>query len=158
MFSERLIDDVEKIQEREPQNFFKYPARKKRDGSEPTFQEKFLRGAPKQVEWYSNPYHSDFIFQLREDFAKIQNEVLAEKGFSVRVDHRSLKAQKMDAKRKGDSFLAEILNRPAEKFSNTKNVPNEEKNKRIAFIKFQRLSRRHHIESVKHNFSQKSGG
>ena len=28
MFSERLIDDVEKTQEREPQNFYKYPARR----------------------------------------------------------------------------------------------------------------------------------
>ena len=29
MFSERLIDDVEKIKERSPENFFKYAARKK---------------------------------------------------------------------------------------------------------------------------------
>ena len=37
IFSERLIDDVEKIKERSPKNFFKYPARKKNDGSLPFF-------------------------------------------------------------------------------------------------------------------------
>ena len=37
MFSERLIDDVEKIKERSPKNFFKYPARNKKDGSLPLY-------------------------------------------------------------------------------------------------------------------------
>lgn len=54
MFSERLIDDVEKIQERSPENYFKYPARKKADGSEPTFEEKFSHGAPKDCKWSFN--------------------------------------------------------------------------------------------------------
>ena len=113
MFSERLIDDVEKIQERKPENFFKYPARKKADGSEPTFQEKLNLGAPKNKIWNQN---SKFVFQLREDFAKIQNEVLAEKGFSVRVDHRSLNAQRDDAIKNGDKFLAKVLDREPEKY------------------------------------------
>jgi len=139
MFSDRLIDDVEKIQEREPQNFFKYPARKKRDGSEPTFQEKLLRGAPKQVEWYSNPYHSDFIFQLREDFAKIQNQVLEEKGFSVRVSHKSLKAQREDAIRNGDKFLAELLNRVPEKYLSA--LPLDDDNPRVLELKKNRAER-----------------
>ena len=30
MFSERLIDEVEKLKESSPKNFFKYPARKKK--------------------------------------------------------------------------------------------------------------------------------
>jgi len=113
MFSERLIDDVEKIQERKPENFFKYPARKKADGTEPTFQEKLNLGAPKNKIWNQN---SKFVFQLREDFAKIQNAVLAEKGFSIRVDHRSLKAQRDDAIKNGDKFLAKVLDREAEKY------------------------------------------
>ena len=113
MFSERLIDDVEKIQERKPENFFKYPARKKPDGTEPTFQEKLNLGAPKNKIWNQN---SKFVFQLREDFAKIQNTVLAEKGFSIRVDHRSLKAQHDDAIKNGDKFLAKVLDREAEKY------------------------------------------
>ena len=47
MFSERIIDDVEKIKERPAKYFFLYPARKKKDGSEPSFLEKYKRGAPK---------------------------------------------------------------------------------------------------------------
>ena len=84
MFSERLIDDVEKIHERSPKNFFKYPARKKNDGSQPSFDEKFKRGSPKSRKWCD---HS-FISLLRADFAHIQNEVLDNNGFSIRVDHR----------------------------------------------------------------------
>ena len=45
MFSERLIDEIEKIRERSACNFFKYPARLKKDGSQPSFDEKFKRGA-----------------------------------------------------------------------------------------------------------------
>ena len=73
MFSERIIDDVEKIKERSPKNFFKYPARKKKDGSEPSFDEKFNRSAPKSRKWCDH----FFITQLRADFAQIQNDVLA---------------------------------------------------------------------------------
>ena len=113
MFSERLIDDVKKIQERKPENYFKYPARKKADGSLPSFEEKLNLGAPKNKIWNQN---SKFIFQLREDFANIQNQVLAEKGFSVRVDHRSLKAQKKAAEKNGDKFLSELLDRTPEKY------------------------------------------
>ncbi len=46
-----MIDDVEKIKERSAKNFFSYPARKKKDGSEPTFDEKFNHGAPKNRRW-----------------------------------------------------------------------------------------------------------
>ena len=116
MFSDRLIDDVEKIQEREPQNFFKRAILKKPDGTEPTFQEKFLHGSPKEPKWNENPKNSNFIIQIREDFAKIQNEVLAEKGFSVRVSHKSLKNQKADAEKNGDHLLAKILDRSPEKY------------------------------------------
>ena len=35
-----------------------------------------------------------FLSVLRADFAQIQNEVLQKNGFSIRVDHRTLKAQK----------------------------------------------------------------
>ena len=47
MFSERMIDDVEKEKERAACNFFKYPARRKKDGSEPSFEESRKHGAPK---------------------------------------------------------------------------------------------------------------
>ena len=41
---------------------------------------------------------------------------MEEKGFSVRVDHRSLKAQRDDAIKNGDTFLAKLLDREAEKY------------------------------------------
>ena len=112
MFSERIIDDVEKNQERKPQNFFKYPARKKKDGTELTFDERLKHGAPKNRRWSDK----SFLSILRADFAQIQNDVLEKNGFSIRVDHRSLKAQKEEAERNGDSFLARLFNRIPEKY------------------------------------------
>ena len=85
MFSERLIDDVEKIRERSAKAFFLYPARKKKDGSQPSFEEKWKRGAPKDRKWCNHQY----VTELRADFANIQNAVLERNGFSIRVDHRN---------------------------------------------------------------------
>ena len=112
MFSERLIDDVEKIKERSAHAFFLYPARKKKDGSLPSFEEKFKRGAPKDRKWCNHQY----VTELRADFAKIQNAVLEQNGFSIRVDHRSLKAQKEEAEHKDDSSLARLFSRVPEKY------------------------------------------
>ncbi len=112
MFSERLIDDVEKIKERSACNFFKYPARRKKDGSQPSFDEKFKRGALRDRKWGDH----DYITELRADCAQIQNDVLEQNGFSIRVDHRSLLAQKADAERNGDSFLAKLFDRIPEKY------------------------------------------
>ena len=66
MFSERLIDDVEKIKERSAKAFFLYPARKKKDGSLPSFEEKWKRGAPKKRKWCNHQY----VTELRADFAR----------------------------------------------------------------------------------------
>ena len=112
MFSERLIDDVEKIKERSANAFFLYPARKKKDGSEPSFEEKWKRGAPKDRKWCNHQY----ITELRADFANIQNAVLEQNGFSIRVDHRTLKAQKEEAEQNGDSSLARLFSRVPEKY------------------------------------------
>ena len=112
MFSERLIDDVEKQKERSAKAFFLYPARKKKDGSEPSFQEKWNRGAPKDRKWCSHLY----VHRMRADFAQIQNEVLERNGYSIRVDHRTLQAQKEEAERNGDSSLARLFSRAPEKY------------------------------------------
>ena len=53
---------------------------------------------------------------LRADFAQIQNEVLSRNDFSIRVDHRTLKAQKEEAERNGDTFLARLFSRVPEKY------------------------------------------
>ncbi|MBQ7198883.1 MAG: MobA/MobL family protein, partial [Selenomonadaceae bacterium] len=72
MFSERLIDDVEKIKERTPKNFFKYPARKKKDGRQPSFEEKFNRGAPKARKWAEK----SFLPILRADKKRVINKAV----------------------------------------------------------------------------------
>ena len=135
MFSERLIDDIEKTQEREPQNYFKYPARKKSDGSEPTFEEKLLRGSHRDRKWCNK----NFILQMREDFAKIQNEILEEKGFDIRVSHKSLKDQRDDAIRNGDKFLAELFNRVPEKYLSA--LPLDDKSPQVQQLKKSRVEK-----------------
>lgn len=139
MFSERLIDDVERIKERLPCNFFKYPARKKKDGSEPTFEEKFKRGALRDRKWGDHSY----ITQLRADCAQIQNEVLEKNGFSIRVDHRSLLAQKEEAERNGDSFLAKLFDRIPEKYVGIISCKENDDPKLERLKKFRRLRQQH---------------
>ncbi|MBO4400415.1 MAG: MobA/MobL family protein [Selenomonadaceae bacterium] len=109
MFSERLIDEVEKTRERAACNFFKYPLRRNVTA---TFEERRKHGAPKARKWSDK----NFLTILRADFAEIQNEVLAKNGFSIRVDHRTLKAQKAEAERNGDTFLARLFSRIPEKY------------------------------------------
>ena len=143
MFSERLIDDVEKKQERDAKNFFLYPARKKKDGSEPSFDEKWNRGAPKARKWADK----NFLSVLRADFAQIQNEVLEQNGFSIRVDHRTLKAQKEEAERNGDTFLARLFNRAPEKYVGIISCQ-EEDNEQLKRLKEFRALRKQHFDLV----------
>ena len=143
MFSERLIDDVEKMKERSPKNFFKYPARQKKDVNQPTFDEKFNRGAPKSRKWCD---HS-FISLLRADFAQIQNEVLANNGFSIRVDHRSLKAQKEEAERNGDFFLAKLFDRMPEEYIGIISSQDDD-SPQLAPLKEFRTLRQKHFDTV----------
>ena len=143
MFSERLIDDVEKMKERSPKDFFKYPARKKKDGSQPTFDEKLNRGAPKARKWAEKA----FLSILRADFAHIQNEVLAKNGFSIRVDHRSLQAQKEEAERTSDFFLARLFNRVPEKYIGMITCKNND-DPQLANLKEFRALRQQHFDTV----------
>ena len=143
MFSERLIDDVEKKKERTAKSFFLYPARKKKDGSQPSFEEKWNRGAPKDRKWCSHQY----VRQMREDFAQIQNEVLAQNGFSIRVDHRSLQTQKEEAEHNGDSFLARLFSRIPEKYIGI--IGNQEDDEpRLERLKQFRALRKQHFDLV----------
>ena len=143
MFSERLIDDVEKKKERSARSFFLYPARKKKDGSEPSFEEKWKRGAPKDRKWCSHQY----VRQMRADFAQIQNEVLAQNGFSIRVDHRSLVAQKEEAEQNGDSSLARLFSRIPEKYIGL--IGNQEDDEpRLKRLKKFRALRKQHFDLV----------
>ena len=143
MFSERLVDEVEKKKERPAKYFFLYPARKKKDGTEPTFDEKYKRGAPKNRNWADKA----FLSVLRADFAKIQNEVLAKNGYSIRVDHRTLKAQKADAEKNGDTFLAKLLNRMPEEYIGIVSCQNGE-NPKLERLKEMRKLRNQHFDFV----------
>ena len=143
MFSERLIDDVEKKKERTAKSFFLYPARKKKDGSQPSFEEKWRRGAPKDRKWCNHQY----VRQMRADFAQIQNEILKQNGFSISVDHRSLAAQKEEAEQNGDSSLARLFSRMPEKYIGI--IGNQEDDEpRLERLKKFRALRKQHFDLV----------
>jgi len=112
MFSERLIDDVEKVKERPAYKYFSRAAKPLKGEKEASFERRREHGTPKDKRWHSKKY----LCKIREDFARIQNEVLAKNGFSIRVDHRTLKAQKCDAEEKGDKFLANVFDRVPEDY------------------------------------------
>ena len=143
MFSERLIDEVEKIKERSAKAFFLYPARKKKDGSEPSFEVKWKRGAPKDRKWCNHQY----VTKLRADFANIQNEVLEQNGFSIRVDHRTLQAQMEEAESNSDSSLARLFSRSPEKYIGVISCQNYEE-PRLERLKIFRGLRERHFDLV----------
>lgn len=138
MFSERQIDDVEQKQEREAKSFFLYPARKKKTVFF-SFAEKWKRGAPKARKWADK----NFLTELRADFAQIQNEVLEQNGYSIRVDHRTLKAQKEEAERNGDSFLARLFSRVPEKYIGIISCQEDDEPKLERLKKFRSLRKQH---------------
>ena len=112
IFSERLIDDVERIKERPAYKYFTRAAKPLKGEKVANFERRREHGAQKDKRWHSKK----FLCEIREEFARIQNEVLEKNGFSIRVDHRSLNAQKLSAKQNGDKFLAKILDRMPEEY------------------------------------------
>ena len=110
MFSERLIDDVEQINERPAYKYFRRAARPLKGEQVASFERRRQHGAPKDKKWHNKKY----LYELRADFARIQNEVLAKNGFSIRVDHRTLKVQQIEAEKNGDEFLAKLYKRVPE--------------------------------------------
>ena len=110
MFSERLIDDVERISERPAYKYFCRAAKPLRDEQVASFERRRQHGAPKDKKWHDKNY----LYEIRADFARIQNDVLAKYGFSIRVDHRTLKAQQIEAEKNGDEFLAKLYKRVPE--------------------------------------------
>ena len=112
MFSERLIDDVERTSERPACKYFRRAAKPLRGEQVASFERRCQHGAPKDKKWHSKK----FFFEMREDFARIQNDVLAKNGYSIRVDHRTLQAQRVEAERHGDDFLANVYKRVSESY------------------------------------------
>ncbi|WP_051608536.1 MobA/MobL family protein [Selenomonas sp. FC4001] len=143
MFSEREIDDVERLSERPAELFFhransKHPER---------------GGCPKAVKW-NDKNRAKYLCEMRRDFAKIQNVVLQKYGIDASVDHRSLKAQYKDALRKGDLDAALLLNRLPENhlgpaLAADKNNPKVIDLMEYRAYKFKRSSLAHMIDQLK---------
>ena len=129
MFSERIIDDVERTSERPACKYFRRAAKPLRGEQIASFERRCQHGAPKDKKWHSKK----FFFEMREDFARIQNEVLAKNGYSIRVDHRTLNAQRVEAERHGDDFLAKVYKRVPESYIGI--VPAHAEDSRVADLK-----------------------
>lgn len=96
MFCERKLDGIE----RDAETFFKRANTKRPE----------LGGANKDRRWNGSE-RSLHLKGLRESWANIQNQALKEAGFDVKVDHRSLKAQRNEALENGDLMRAHELDR-----------------------------------------------
>ena len=123
MFSERLIDDVERISERPACKYFRRAAKPLKGERAASYERRRQHGAPKDKKWHDKKY----LYEIRADFARIQNEVLAKYGFSIRVDHRTLKAQQIEAEKNGDNFLAKVYKRNPESYIGIVSTHEEDK-------------------------------
>lgn len=110
MFSERLIDGVERMSERPAYKYFRRAAKPLKGEKIASFERRREHGAPKDKKWHDKKY----LCEMRADFARIQNDVLKKNGFSIRVDHRTLQAQKEEAAKNGDEFLTKLYKRVPE--------------------------------------------
>ncbi len=122
MFSERLIDDVEKMGERPACKYFRRAAKPLKGEKVASFERRRQHGAPKDKKWHNKKY----LYEIRANFARIQNEVLARNGFSIRVDYRSLKAQQVEAEKRGDKFASNLYKRMPESYIGV--IPAHEEN------------------------------
>lgn len=103
MFSERELDDLEKNQERTPEMFFH-----RANSKDPS------KGGCKKAEKWRGKDRVKYLCHMREDFAEIQNKVLAKYGIDKKVDHRSLKDQYIAALKANNPQLARLLKRVPE--------------------------------------------
>ena len=129
MFSERLIDDVEKVKERPAYKYFRRAARPLKGEQVASFERRREHGAPKVPKWHDKKY----LCEMRADFARIQNEVLAKYGYSIRVDHRTLEVQQAIAEQNGDVFLAQVCKRTPESYIGI--IPTHEENELVSGVK-----------------------
>ena len=140
MFSERLIDDVERTSERPACKYFRRAAKPLKGEQIASFERRSQHGAPKDPKWHDKKY----LCELRADFARIQNEVLAQNGFSIHVNCRTLKAQQETAEKDGDNFLAKLYKRMPESYVGI--LPVQEENESSKSVKRYRRN----IQSKQH--------
>ncbi len=100
MFSGRLLDGIA----RGPDAYFRRWNRKNPE-----------KGGAKKDLRFSVIWGRENIKKSRESWAKHQNRALARNGYTTRVDHRTLEAQKKEAEAKNEIEKARKLDRPPEK-------------------------------------------
>lgn len=134
MFSERIIDECEQEKERTAKAYFSYPKRNAKNNDE-----KRMGGAPKDDK-FTRKDRAKYTVEMRASYAEIVNETLEKYGFTDRIDHRSLKAQRQEAIMNGDTFLAKLLDRIPEKHINPI-VFEQESNPKVESLKLYRAKK-----------------
>ena len=108
MASDKMIDDIEKTNERPPEQFFKTYCRVNTD-----------KGGAKVDRYFSKDNFGKNLTHFRKYYCDITNAIFRKYGIDKTIDHKSLKMQREEALRNGDYVRAEILNRPAEQYIGT---------------------------------------
>ncbi|WP_051586481.1 MobA/MobL family protein [Selenomonas sp. AE3005] len=136
MFSPREIDEVERQQERPPKLFFSRANTKNPEKG----------GCAKSWKWNSAD-RQKYLMRLRKDCARIQNEALEKNGVNLRVDHRTIKAQREEALANGNYWLADLLNKVPEKYLGPVDPLNDD-NQRVQKLKSLRVSNHQREQSI----------
>ena len=108
MVSDKMIDDIEKTNERPPEQFFKTYCCVNTD-----------KGGAKVDRYFSKDNFGKNLTHFRKYYCDVTNAVFRKYGIDKTIDHKSLKMQREEALRNGDYVRAEILNRPAEQYIGT---------------------------------------
>lgn len=108
MVSDKIIDEIEKSNERPPEQFFKTYCRVNTD-----------KGGAKVDRYFSKDNFGKNLTHFRKYYCDVTNAVFRKYGIDKTIDHKSLKMQREEALRNGDYVRAEILNRPAEQYIGT---------------------------------------
>ena len=105
MVSDKIIDEIEKSNERPPEQFFKTYCRVNTD-----------KGGAKVDRYFSKDSFGKNLTHFRKYYCDVTNAIFRKYGIDKTIDYKSLKMQREEALRNGDYVRAEILNRPAEQY------------------------------------------
>lgn len=108
MVSDKMIDNIEKNNERPPEQFFKTYCRVNTN-----------KGGAKVDRYFSKDSFGKNLTHFRKYYCDVTNAIFRKYGIDKTIDYKSLKMQREEALRNGDYVKAEILNRPAEKYIGT---------------------------------------
>lgn len=108
MVSDKIIDEIEKSNERPPEQFFKTYCRVNTD-----------KGGAKVDRYFSKDSFGKNLTHFRKYYCDVTNAIFRKYGIDKTIDYKSLKMQREEALRNGDYVRAEILNRPAEQYIGT---------------------------------------